>query len=64
MFALAAGADFEIGNSYVVDFGWEKKLQRVKPKDDPVGEFDQREPIVKDFICCFLAFTVHEMSDH
>src|SRR5262249_50096860 len=41
----------------------EKQLQRVKSKYDPIGEFDQRESIVKDFKCRFLAFTLRKVSD-
>src|SRR5206468_4337785 len=46
VFAFTTRADFEIGNPRVVDLGWEKKLQRVKPEDDAVRELDQREPVV------------------
>ena len=63
LFTLTAGADFEIGSPSVVDFCREKQLQRVKPKDDPIGELDQRKSIVKYLKCRFLAFTVRKVSD-
>ena len=63
LFTLTAEADFEIGSPSVVDFSREKQLQRVKSKDNPIGEFDQRESIVEYFKCRFLAFTLRKVSD-
>jgi hypothetical protein len=57
-------ADLEVSNPCVVDLGREQKLQWVEPKNDPVGEFDQREPVVEDFKRRFLTFAIREMSDH
>ena len=63
MFALPAGADFEVGGSLVVDVGGQEQLQRVISNRAAVGEFDDGQAVVKDLKGSFLPFSGQYMSE-
>ena len=57
LFALPAGANFEVGGSLIVDVGGQKQLQRVISDRAAVGEFDDGQAVVKDLEGSFLPFS-------
>jgi hypothetical protein len=57
LFALPAGANFEVGGSLIVDVGGQKQLQRVISDRAAVGEFDDGQAVVKDLERSFLPFS-------
>ena len=57
MFALPAGANFEVSGSLVVDIGRQEQLQRVISDRAAVGEFDDGQAVVKDLEGSFLPFS-------
>jgi hypothetical protein len=63
LFALPAGANFEVGGSLVVDVGGQKQLQRVISNRAAVGEFDDGQTVVKDLEGSFLPFSGQYMPE-
>ncbi len=63
MFALPAGANFEVGGSLVVDVGGQEELQWIISDCAAVGEFDDSQAIVKDFEVPFLPFPCQYMPE-
>ncbi|MBF8296681.1 MAG: four helix bundle protein [Bacteroidetes bacterium] len=57
LFALPAGANFEVGGSLIVDVGGQEQLQRVISDRAAVGEFDDGQAVVKDLEGSFLPFS-------
>jgi hypothetical protein len=64
LFALAAGANFEIGNPLFVDVGWQEQLPRVISDCAAVGEFDESQAVVKDLEGSFLPFSGQHMPEN
>ena len=64
LFALPAGANFEVGGSLVVDVGGQEQLQRVISDRAAVGEFDDGQAVVKDLEGSFLPFSGQYMSEN
>ncbi len=64
LFALPAGANFEVGSSIVVDVGWQEQFERVISDGATVGEFDDREAVVKDLEGSFLPFSGQYMPEN
>jgi hypothetical protein len=64
LFALSAGANFEIGGSLVVDVGWQEQFKRVISDGAAVGKFDDREAVVKDLEGSFLPFSGQYMPEN
>jgi hypothetical protein len=63
LFALEAGANFEVGGSLVVDVGGQEQLQRVISNRAAVGEFDDGQAVVKDLEGSFLPFSDQYMPE-
>ena len=63
LFALAAGANFEVGGSLVVDVGGQEQLQRVISDHDAVGKFNDGQAVVKDLKGSFLPFSGQYMPE-
>jgi hypothetical protein len=63
LFALVAGANFEVGGSLVVDVGGQEQLQRVISDRAAVGEFDDSQAVVKDLEGSFLPFSGQYMPE-
>ena len=63
MFALPAGANFKVGDAFVVDFGRQEQFLRIISDCAAVGKFDNGQSIVKDFKASFLAFPCQDMPD-
>jgi len=63
LFALVAGANFEVGGSLVVDVGGQEQLQRVISDRAAVGEFDDGQAVVKDLEGSFLPFSGQYMPE-
>ena len=63
LFALPAGANFEVGGSLVVDVGGQEQLQRVISDRATVGEFDDGQPVVKDLEGSFVPFSGQYMPE-
>ena len=64
LFALPAGANFEVGSSLIVDVGGQEQLQRVISDRAAVGEFDDGQAVVKDLEGSFLPFSGQYMSEN
>ena len=64
LFALSAGANFEIGGSLVVDVGWQEQFKRVISDGAAVGKFDDREAVVKDLEGSFLPISGQYMPEN
>ncbi len=64
LFALPAGANFEVGSSLVVDVGWQEQFERVISDGATVGEFDDREAVIKDLEGSFLPFSGQYMPEN
>ena len=63
LFALSAGANFEVGGSLVVDVGGQEQFERVIPDHTAVGEFDDGQAVVKDLEGAFLRFSGQYMPE-
>ena len=63
MFALPTRANFEVGDSLVVDVGGQEQFERVIPDRAAVREFDDGQAIVKDFKVPFLPFSGQDMPE-
>ncbi len=57
LFALPAGANFEVGGPHVVDVGRQEQFEWVISDHAAVGEFDDGQAVVKDFEGSFLPFS-------
>ena len=64
LFALPAGANFEVGSSLIVDMGGQEQLQRVISDRAAVEEFDDGQAVVKDLEGSFLPFSGQYMSEN
>ena len=64
LFALPAGANFEVGSSLIVDMGGQEQLQRVISDRAAVEEFDDGQTVVKDLEGSFLPFSGQYMSEN
>ena len=64
LFALPAGANFEVGGSLIVDVSGQEQLQRVISDRATVGEFDDGQAVVKDLEGSFLPFSGQYMSEN
>ena len=64
LFALPAGANFEVGGSLVVDIGWQEQFERIISDGAAVGEFDDCEAVVKDLEGSFLPFSGQYMPEN
>ena len=64
LFALRAGANFEVGSSLIVDMGGQEQLQRVISDRAAVEEFDDGQAVVKDLEGSFLPFSGQYMSEN
>lgn len=63
MFALFAWANFEIGDSLVIDVSRQEQLKRVIPDHSTVGKFDEGQTVVKDLEDSFLPFPGQDMAE-
>jgi hypothetical protein len=64
LFALPAGANFEVGSSLIVDMGGQEQFQRIISDRAAVGEFDDGQAVVKDLEGSFLPFSGQYMSEN
>ena len=64
LFALPAGANFEVGRSLVVDVGRQDQLPRVISDRAAVREFDDGQAVVKDLKGSFLPFSGQYMPEN
>ena len=63
MFALFAWANFEIGDTLVIDISGQEQLKRVIPDRSTVGKFDEGQTVVKDLEGSFLPFPGQQMAE-
>jgi len=64
LFALQAGANFEIGGSFVVDVGRQEQFEWVISDRAAVGKFDDSQAVVKDLEGSFLPLSGQHMPEH
>jgi hypothetical protein len=64
LFALPTGANLEIGDSLLVDVGWQEQLSRVISDHAAIGEFDDSQTVVKDLEGSFLPFSGQHMPEN
>ena len=64
MFALPAGANFEVGGSIVVDVGRQEQFEGVISYLAAIGEFDESQAVVKDLEGSFLPFSGQYMPNN
>ena len=64
MFALPAGANFEVGRSLIVDVGRQDQLPRVISDRAAIREFDDGQAVVKDLKGSFLPFSGQYMPEN
>ena len=63
LFALPAWANFEVGDSLIVDIRGQEQLQRVIPDRAAIGKFDDGQTVVKDLERSFLPFSGQDMPE-
>jgi len=63
LFTLPAGANFEVGDSLVVDVGGQEQFEWVISDRAAVGEFNDCQAIVKDLKVPFLPFPSQDMPE-
>ena len=64
LLALPAGANLEIGDSLLIDLGWQAQFPRVISNYAAVGEFDDSQTVVKDLESSFLPFSRQDMPEN
>ena len=64
LFAQLAGANFEVGDSLVVDVGGQEQFEWVISERLAIGEFHDGQAFVKDLEGSFLPFSGQHMPEN
>lgn len=63
MFALPTGANFEVGDSLIINVRGQEQFERVISDRAAVREFDDGQAVIKDLESSFLSLSGQDMPE-